>query len=152
MCCSRCICCYTKKRNCCGCHRSSSCAVWFGLVWFFFLLLLVLFLYTGDHGSVAGVERAGRAEEVRRIQKPHEKFLIHQHPLLFCFLSLFSVLLLYKSLTVFGLVAPLLVAPLSLSVCSFFFPFFFFLFFLGAVRGEKRRGWGFIKSWVTIEV
>ncbi len=58
MCCSRCICCYRKKRNCCGCHRSSSCAVWFGLVCF--LLLLVLFLDTGDHGWVAGVERAGR--------------------------------------------------------------------------------------------
>jgi hypothetical protein len=47
-------------------------------------------------GWVAGVKRAGRrgGEELRRIQKPDEKFLIHQHSLLFCFLSLFSVLLL----------------------------------------------------------
>ncbi len=69
--------------------------VLFGLVCF--LLLLVLFLNTGDHGWVGGWGEAGgaaRGEELRRIQKPDEKFLIHQHPLLFCFLSLFSVLLL----------------------------------------------------------
>ncbi len=72
MCCSRCICCYRKKRNCCGCHRSSSCAVWFGLVCF--LVSLVLFLDTGDHGWVAGGKRAGRrgaknSEEFRSLMR-----------------------------------------------------------------------------------
>jgi hypothetical protein len=45
----------------------------------------------GGWGEAGG---AARGEELRRIQKPDEKFLIHQHPLLFCFLFLFSVLLL----------------------------------------------------------
>jgi hypothetical protein len=37
---------------------------------------------------------------------------------------------------------------LSLRLLLSFFPFFFFLF----SGGEKRIGWGFIKSWVTIKV
>jgi hypothetical protein len=115
--------------------------VLFGLVWFVFFCCRYCFSILVTTGGWLGW--SGRGDELRRIQKPHEKFLIHQHPLLFFFLSLFSVLLLYKSLTVFGLVAPLLVAPLSLSVCSSFFSFLLFSFFFwggaGGPWGEKER-------------
>lgn len=66
--------------------------VLFGL--FSFVAGIVSQYWSPRVGGWGGAGGAARGEELRRIQKPDEKFLIHQHPLLFCFLSLFSVLLL----------------------------------------------------------